>query len=82
MDWIFMILGALSIFIFRRTMPDTPRPYRTTWFPVTPLVFIGISTWFVGNMLFEKPIQALFGGALLLLGLPLFEWFTRHANAG
>ena len=82
MDWIFMILGALSIFIFRRTMPDTPRPYRTTWFPVTPLVFIGISTWFVGNMLFEKPIQALFGGALLLLGLPLFVWFTRHANAG
>ena len=78
MDWIFMILGAISVFIFRKIMADAYRPYRTTWYPVTPIVFITISTWFVGNMLIEKPVQALFGAGLVLLGLPVYFVFNRR----
>ena len=77
-DWIFFALAAAGVFILRRKRPDAERPYRTAGYPVTPLVFVGISVWFVGNTLVNRPEEALAGLAFLALGVPVFLYWRRR----
>lgn len=77
-DWIFMIMAAISIFIFRKRMKDAERSYRVHFYPIIPLVFIIISTIFILNTLVGAPIQAGAGITLMILGLPMYYWFKRH----
>ena len=39
-SWLFYGLSAASLFVFRRTMPDAPRPYRALGYPVVPALFL------------------------------------------
>ena len=73
MDWVFMTLAAISIFYFRRQIPMGLKDgFKTPLFPVIPLIFIGISLWFIIYTLIGKPVQALGGITLLLIGLPVY----------
>jgi basic amino acid/polyamine antiporter, APA family len=79
-DWIFFGLTAATIFIFRKKKVYEERIYRTTFYPVTPIIFIAVSTWFVINTLIEKPEQAIAGIIMLGLGIPVyFYWKKRNA---
>jgi APA family basic amino acid/polyamine antiporter len=77
-DWIFFGLAAASVFIFRRRLPEAARPYRTTGYPFTPLVFVLLSAWFVLNTFIEKPAQAWAGLAFLALGVPVYHLWRRR----
>ncbi|MDX2133419.1 MAG: amino acid permease [Saprospiraceae bacterium] len=81
MDWIGLALAGAAIFVFRRRLPDVPRGYRTWGYPVTPLVFIGIATWFVTATLVEKPGKALAGFAVVLVGWAAYYWLFRPGKA-
>ena len=75
-DWIFFALAAASVFIFRKKLPDAKRDYKTLGYPFTPLIFIGVATWFVINTLIEKPEQAIAGLIMLGLGLPVYYYWS------
>ncbi len=77
-EWIFFTLAAAGIFIFRRKLKNTERPYKTFGYPVTPLIFIVINTWFVINIMVNKPLHMLIGFCFLILGVPLFLFFKRR----
>lgn len=77
-DWIFMIMAAISIFIFRMRMKDAERSYKVHLYPIVPLIFIIISTVFILNTLVGAPIQAGAGITLMILGLPMYYWFKRR----
>jgi APA family basic amino acid/polyamine antiporter len=79
-EWIFFTLAAAGIFIFRKKLKDTPRPYKTLGYPVTPLIFIIINTWFVINIMINKPLHMAIGGGFLLLGIPVYLFFKRKNN--
>jgi len=76
-EWIFFTLAAFGIFIFRKKYRNTERAYKTLGYPVTPLVFILINTWFVFNIMINKPLHMAIGFGFLLLGVPLFLYFKR-----
>lgn len=76
-EWIFFALAAYGIFIFRKRMKDAERPYKTFGYPVTPLIFIGITIWFVINMFISRPLHTGIGLGLLLLGLPVYFFFRK-----
>jgi APA family basic amino acid/polyamine antiporter len=78
MDWIFMTLGALAIFILRRRngKPGSAQ-YKVPFFPLPPLIFIGISVWFLFSTLLGRPQQAVAGLILLGLGLPFYFLFKK-----
>jgi APA family basic amino acid/polyamine antiporter len=76
-EWIFFTLAATGIFIFRKKLKNTERPYKTFGYPVTPLIFIIINTWFVFNIMINKPLHMAIGIGFLLLGVPLFLYFKR-----
>jgi APA family basic amino acid/polyamine antiporter len=82
--WIFYALGALSIFVYRRRVPDASRAFRTPGYPVTPLVFVVAATLLVLNTLVTQPGRAFAGLALVALGAPAFYFWrsrTRRAPA-
>ncbi len=51
---IFETMGVLSIFVFRRIMPDFPRPYKCWGYPLTPLVYAVVPACVLGNMFFAS----------------------------
>jgi basic amino acid/polyamine antiporter, APA family len=64
--WIFYTLSVLAVYIFRRKMPDTPRPYKMWGYPYTLWAFIAISAWFIVNALVTQPRPSLM--ALVIVG--------------
>lgn len=78
--WIFYGLAGASIFVFRRTQPDAPRPYRTPGYPIVPAVFVLVTAWLVINTLMASPVQSLIGLAMIAAGLPLYEYFARRRD--
>jgi APA family basic amino acid/polyamine antiporter len=74
-DWLFMLLAGISIFVFRKTMKHSPRPYKTWGYPVIPLIFILIVGWFIVSILRVEPMNAIAGLILLAAGFPVFYVF-------
>lgn len=65
---------VLGLFVLRRTQPDLPRPYRCWGYPVTPVLFLGISLWMMIYLLKEERTQmpSLCGLALISTGLIIY----------
>jgi APA family basic amino acid/polyamine antiporter len=65
-------LTVLGVVVLRRTRPDLPRPYRAWGYPVTPLLFMGVSLWMMWHILRSNPVESLAGLGTILLGLIIF----------
>jgi APA family basic amino acid/polyamine antiporter len=76
--WVFYGLMAAAVIVLRRTRPDLPRPYRMWGYPVTPLVFLAITIWFLGNMLVTRPVPAFAGLGLMLTGVPAYMVWRHY----
>jgi APA family basic amino acid/polyamine antiporter len=78
--WIFYALMVAGVMILRRTRADVPRPYRMWGYPVTPLLFLAITIWFLDNMLITRPGPSLAGLGLILTGIPAYFIWRRSAH--
>ncbi len=81
-SWILYAMATASVFVLRRKRPDLERPYKTLGYPVVPALFLIGATVLEVQTLRDKPVQALLGIALVLLGLPLyFYWRNRSQKS-
>ncbi len=80
---LFYGLVAASVFIFRRTMPDAPRAYRTWGYPVVPILYLLVTGALVINTIWNARKQSAIGLGLILIGLPVYLiWSSRnHSRA-
>ncbi len=69
---IFSSMAAFSVIVLRAKDPQTPRPYKVWGYPVTPVLFTGAMTLFIGNAALTSPKDAGIGFLLVLLGIPLY----------
>ncbi|MDC1067896.1 amino acid permease [Candidatus Kapabacteria bacterium] len=87
-SWIFYAAGAYGVFILRKKMPDTPRPYKVIGYPYVPAIFVLFASAFVIMTLYNDIVQYIadpennivnsaFGLLLVLIGLPIFFWYER-----
>ncbi|HEX6901125.1 MAG TPA: amino acid permease [Thermoanaerobaculia bacterium] len=74
---VFHAMTAAAVFVFRRRLPDHPRPYRTWGYPLVPALFILACLLLIGNTLKESPVESLIGLGLVALGLPAYAMFRR-----
>jgi len=77
-EWLFYMLTATTIFVYRRRLPNANRPYKVWGYPVLPAVFVVCAgavlvSSFAGNL-----AGSLLGTVLILLGLPVL-WYVRRA---
>jgi basic amino acid/polyamine antiporter, APA family len=77
--WIFYGLMVLGVIVLRRKQPDLPRPYRMWGYPLTPLLFLAVTVYFVGNTLWTRPGPSLAGLGLIATGIPVyFLWRKKE----
>jgi APA family basic amino acid/polyamine antiporter len=69
-------VGAL--FVLRRKLPDHPRPYRCTGYPIVPALYILLASIWTINTLWQRPKES-FGGLLIVLaGVPGYIYWARQ----
>lgn len=78
--WVFYALMIGAVIVLRRTRPDLPRPYRMWGYPVTPLLFLAVTLWFLGNTLITRPGPAFASLGLMLTGVPAYLVWKRYAH--
>ena len=80
-DWIFFGLTVASVFVFRFTRPDAPRPFKTWGYPVTPALFVLAAIGIVASVIRVSPVQSAIGAALMLAGIPAFYYWKRTSDS-
>lgn len=74
--------GAMvaGLIVLRVKRPDLQRPYRMWGYPVTPVLFLAITGWFLGNMIVTRPVPSLAGLAFILAGIPVYFFWARRQH--
>ncbi len=80
-SWLFAALAAASVFVLRRRRPDAPRPFRVPGYPLTPALFIAAAGAIVVNTFVARPLQAVAGVGIVLLGTPVYLFWKWAARA-
>lgn len=78
-DWIFFGLTAATLFALRRADGDRVVPFLVPLHPWTTLAFVAAAAYVVLGSLASNPGNALRGGGLLLLGIPVFLYWRQRA---
>jgi basic amino acid/polyamine antiporter, APA family len=77
-SWLFYGLTTASLFVFRRRMPEAPRPYRALGYPIIPLIFLLVTAALLVNTFVASPREAFRGVAVLAAGLPFYWYWSRR----
>ena len=80
-SWLFAALAAASVFVLRRRHPEAPRPFRVPGYPVTPALFILAAMAIVANTVVARPVQALAGLGIVLVGTPVYLFWKERGTA-
>ena len=78
---VFFFMSGASLFVLRRTAPDAARPYRVWGYPIVPALFLVVTFYLLVNTMLATPIRAIAGIGLIVVGLPIYEYFTRRGDA-
>jgi APA family basic amino acid/polyamine antiporter len=75
-EWLFYLVAASTLFVFRHREPNAPRPYRVWGYPVVPALFVLASAvllyyTFAGNLR-----NSALGSLVILAGIPVFYGFA------
>lgn len=73
-------MTVLGVFVHRIRFPEIPRPYKTWGYPITPIIFLGISLWILIFLFQGKPTESLAGLATIALGLPVYFFAANQSN--
>jgi len=77
-EWLFYMVAASTIFVFRWREPDVKRPYRTMGYPVVPALFIAIAAVLLYYTFMSNLKDSIAGVIVILLGVPVYLWFARQ----
>jgi APA family basic amino acid/polyamine antiporter len=75
--WIFYGLMVLGVILLRRSRPDLPRPYKMWGYPVTPVIFVAVAAYFIGNTAINRPGPSLAALGLIASGVPVYFFWKK-----
>ncbi len=80
-DWIFFALAGAALIVFRRTMPEAPRPQPVPLYPLIPILFILFGLGIVINTFITDWKNARIGALIIAAGVPVFFLWKRFGSA-
>jgi APA family basic amino acid/polyamine antiporter len=69
------VIVSIAVMVLRKTNPDQPRPFRTPWVPVVPILGVlvnGLMMWSLGWQNWARLI------IWLIIGLVIYFSYSRH----
>jgi basic amino acid/polyamine antiporter, APA family len=69
--WLFMLLVALSIIVFRMREPGRELPFKVPLYPLPPLILAAACAWMFYSALLYAGWGSIMGVVVLAIGLPL-----------
>lgn len=79
--WLFLFGSGLSVIVLRHKMPNQDRPFEVPFYPVLPIVFALTSFAMLASSLNYVKTGAIFGVAVLALGLVVSLVSRRNAKS-
>ena len=76
-EWLFYMLTATTIFVYRRKHPEMARPYRMWGYPVLPAIFVVCAAAVLVSSFASNLEGSLIGTGLIVAGLPVL-WVVRR----
>jgi APA family basic amino acid/polyamine antiporter len=76
---LFYILTIVGLFVLRFKRPNAVRPYKALGYPILPALYIVMATWICIVLLRYKPQYTWPGLALVVLGIPVYLFWSRHS---
>ncbi len=75
------LVTVLGVYVLRWKQPGLVRPFRTFGYPLTPLIYLLLTGWTLVFVLISRPVEALFGLAIILAGLAFYFLSARQNQA-
>lgn len=76
-EWLFLLIACIGIFVIRTKYKDEPVSFKTPLYPVLPIVFIAIISWFIfRNALADK---AEYYAGLLVIPVGIIFYYSYRA---
>lgn len=76
-EWLFLLIACIGIFVIRTKYRDEPVSFKTPLYPVLPIVFIAIISWFIfRNALADK---AEYYAGLLVIPVGIIFYYSYRA---
>ena len=80
-EWLFYMIAASTVFVFRRRQPDAPRPYKVSGYPVVPALFVLAAAVLLYSTFTDNLRNSALGCLVILAGVPVFYGFARRRQA-
>ncbi len=77
-EWLFYMVAASSIFLFRTREPNASRPYRVWAYPFVPVLFVLASSVLLYYTFTANLRTSEIGLLVILAGIPVFYSFARR----
>jgi basic amino acid/polyamine antiporter, APA family len=77
-EWLFYMIAASTVFVFRQREPDAPRPYRMWGYPVIPAIFVIVAAALLGYTFKNNWPNSGYGLLVISAGIPVFLYFARR----
>jgi APA family basic amino acid/polyamine antiporter len=74
-EWLFYMIAASTVFVFRRRDPQAARPYRVLGYPYVPALFVAVAAVLLFYTFRETWPNSWYGSLVILAGIPVFSWF-------
>ncbi|MDE3148574.1 MAG: amino acid permease [Acidobacteriota bacterium] len=81
-ELVFYILTIAGLFVLRFKQPDAPRPYKALGYPLLPALYIVMAAGICIVLLRYKPQYTWPGLVLVLLGIPVYLFWSRRPVTG
>jgi len=77
-EWLFYMIAASTVFVFRRRDPQAARPYRVWGYPLVPALFVLASALLLYYTFTDNLRNSALGCLVILAGIPVFYAFARR----
>jgi APA family basic amino acid/polyamine antiporter len=79
-EWLFYMITASTVFIFRKREPKLARPYKVWGYPIVPSLFVLASAILLYYTFTENLRYSVVGTLVILAGVPVFYGFARRSR--
>jgi len=76
-EWLFYMLAASTIFVFRKRDPQLSRPYRAWGYPLVPLLFVFAAAVLLYYTFADNLVDSALGCLVIVAGIPVFRFYAH-----